>query len=93
MSLETVQQVVTSRARVSSADDYSDGDAYRSYQFKRCNRNWQQSLVYVSFWMSEYEVWVPDIYCSEYSGCHDYGDYETRYRLPLIASSKSAYWG
>jgi hypothetical protein len=97
-TLPRARQIIGARGRVTSSYNFSDGDAWRTVEFRQCGRSWARSSVSLSFEKTEREVWVSDVYCYDWDGdgyeedCEDYGGYETVYRLPFVMTSKSAYW-
>lgn len=91
MTLTRARRIIGATGRVTSASDYSDGDGWRSVEFRQCRRSWSWSSVSFDFEKTEREVWVSDWYCDDW-GCEDWGGWETRYSQPFRVTSKYAYW-
>jgi hypothetical protein len=91
-TLAQVRSIAGTRGRTTSSNVFSDGDTWRSVNFRQCGKSWNLSSISVSFESTETEEWVSDWYCDEYSGCEDWGYYETVYRNPLVVTSKSAWF-
>jgi hypothetical protein len=89
--LARARQIIGATGRTTYSTQFSDGDEWRTVEFRQCRRTWGGSSVSFDFEMTEREVWVPDMYCDEF-GCEDWGSYETQYVAPLRVSSKYAYW-
>lgn len=90
-TLRRATEIIGALGRTSSSSTFSDGDVWRTVDFRQCGRTWYRSSVSFDFEATEREVWVSDWYCDSY-GCEDWGSYETRYSLPLTVTSKYAYW-
>lgn len=90
--LARARKIVGAPGRTTYSSDYSDGDAWRSIQFRQCGRTWNRSYVSMSFESTEREVWVDFCEYGYYDGCGYDGYYETRYSYPLVLESKSAFW-
>lgn len=78
--------------RTSSTNYFSDGDAWKSVEFRQCGRTWSRSTIFIDFEYAEHEEYVPDWECFD-GDCYDWGMYETVYNAPFELTSKSAYWG
>ena len=79
--LGRARDIIGARGRVTSSSDFSDGDGWRTVDFRQCGRTWYRSSVSFDFEATETEVW--DSY---------WDDWETRYSLPLLVTGKYAYW-
>jgi len=89
----TVQWIIVgAHGRVTSSNFFSDGDAWKTLEFRQCGKSWRQSWVRIDFEKSEYERWVPNYICWAPGDCEDYGYYETRYRAPYEVTGKYAVW-
>lgn len=81
MPIKKVRRVVGARGKITSSSDYSDGDGYRSVDFRQCGKSWSMSSVSISFEKTERRVW------NSY-----WGWWDTKYVKPFIVTSKYAYW-
>lgn len=91
MTLRKARQIIGAQGRTTSSNTFSDGDTWRTIDFRQCRRTWAQSSVSIDFESTEKEEWVEDWYCDS-SGCEDWGGFETVYTMPLRVSGKYAYW-
>ena len=97
-TLYKARYIIDHKGKLVDENSYSDGDEYRTYKFRQCNRSWSNSYLYVTVSLSERRYWVEDIECYDWDGdgweedCEDYGYYETYYDTPFRVRSKDAYW-
>jgi hypothetical protein len=80
-TMRQATQIIGAAGRTSSSLTFSDGDVWRTLDFRQCGRTWYRSSVSFDFEATETEVW--DSY---------WDDWETRYSLPLLVTGKYAYW-
>jgi hypothetical protein len=80
-TMRRATEIIGAAGRTSSSNTFSDGDVWRTLEFRQCGRTWYWSSVSFDFEATETEVW--DSY---------WDDWETRYSLPLRVTAKYAYW-
>jgi hypothetical protein len=90
-TLSRATRIIGATGRTTSSSHFSDGDGWRTVEFRQCRRTWSRSSVFLDFEKTEREVYVEDWYCDSW-GCEDWGYWETRYSTPYRMTSKWAYW-
>lgn len=81
MSVARVRHIVGATGRVSNESTFSDGDGWKTIDFRQCGKSWNWSDVSIDFEKTEIQVWDPY-----------WEDYETEYVAPYIVTGKYAYW-
>src|SRR4051812_35405446 len=64
MSLKRVRHIVGATGRVSSENTFSDGDGWKTVDFRQCGNSWYWSSISIDFEKTEVEVW--DSYWEDY---------------------------
>lgn len=90
-SIGFVRAMFGTRGRTTSTNYFSDGDVWKTVDFRQCGKTWGRSAIMLSFSKDSHEEYVSDWECYEYE-CYDYGYYETVYSGPLVLDSKFAAW-
>jgi hypothetical protein len=90
-SIGYVRAMFGTRGRTTSTNYFSDGDVWKTVEFRQCGKTWRRSAIMLSFSKRAHDEYVSDWEC--YDGdCYDFGYYETVYSGPLSLDSKFAVW-
>lgn len=80
-ALRRARRIIGATGKLTYSSSFSDGDVWRTFDFRQCGRRWSNSSVSLDFESTEREVWNAE-----------WGWYDTVYTFPLRMQSKYAYW-